>query len=36
MFRSKQDAATICDAACRASAIREAALFRAAQQGPRI
>jgi hypothetical protein len=36
MFKSKQGAVQVCDTACRASAIREAALFRAAQHGPRI
>ena len=36
MFTSKQSVTEVCGTACRASVIREAALFRAAQQGPRI
>jgi hypothetical protein len=35
MFRKKQ-VNTVCDNLCRAQALREAALFKAAQLGPRI
>jgi hypothetical protein len=35
MFGKKQ-VTTVCDALCRAEAIRETALFKAAQLGPRI
>jgi predicted peroxiredoxin len=35
MFRKKQ-VKTVCDNLCRAQALRDEALFKAAQQGPRL
>ena len=36
MFRKTQGSATLCDNLCRARELRDAALFKIAQQGPRI
>ncbi|MDX6475024.1 MAG: hypothetical protein QOH95_535 [Gaiellaceae bacterium] len=36
MFKKKHAPASACDNLCRAAQLREAALFKAAQLGPRI
>jgi len=36
MFRKKSPPTSICDNVCRAAALREEALFKAAKLGPRI
>jgi hypothetical protein len=36
MFRKKNNVNTVCDSACRAAKLRDEALFKVAQQGPRI
>jgi hypothetical protein len=36
MFEKKKQVKTVCDNLCRAQALRDAALFKAALQGPRI
>jgi hypothetical protein len=36
MFRKRKHVSAVCDNLCRAAQLREQALFKAAQQGPRI